>query len=76
MVREELPRLVAGGSRRGSLGRIVDYIREMSGSKDAKRGRLQIERQDERAALREIASKVVQPLCMYLLRLAQDYGSY
>lgn len=62
--------------RENSLSKLYHYVRELSGSRERGRNRLEVEGQSDKGTLNEMASKVMQPFCLYLLKILQDNAVY
>lgn len=65
--------------REGSLTKVMEYIRELSSSKEKREkreGKMVIEKQSEKGAVKEIIKKVIEPFSMYLLKITQESEAY
>ena len=64
--------------REGSLNRIYNAIRSLSSSKERERekSKMKVESSGDKGALKEIISKVVHPLCSYIMKITQDHTVY
>lgn len=62
--------------KEGSISKVYNIIRSLSGSKERPKsnsGKMRIEDQIEKGAIKEVLKKIIEPYAVYLSRIIEDY---
>ena len=65
--------------REDSISKIKDFMRKLSGSKDRSRstkGKMGIEKQNEKGAIGQVIYKIVAPFCLYMMKVGDDFETF
>lgn len=74
ILKQDIENLLHPESKReSSLTKLKGYLRDISRSKEKQlESKLQIQVQREKGAMKEILQRILQPFCLYLLKIIQD----
>lgn len=80
-IKDEIKMANAKESKRSNtISKIYSYIRDISSSKEKiverNKGKLNLEKQDDKGALREIMNKILIPFTSYLGKLISNFKDY
>lgn len=79
-MKEDIVRLINPQQKReSSINKIYKYIRDLSSSRDkydSPLGKTIIEGESDKGAIKEIISQIIEPFCIYMLKILQNKEFY